>query len=480
MEFEEGANAVHCGYCGSDHVVTGQGRVLSYYIPERIDARQAAGLARDAFREDGERGWRVDEATLFFVPYFRFTGDVLQWDVRESAPQTQDRVSTFSVHFGVVSSEDLLYTLTGGTGSGAERPGDRRYDLTGSRIDRSMPALDVPELKTYSLGLRPGTLKLRLFADGELCRRGVRAPVRLDIADREERGFAALEARGVFARAVFAKSRSVIFFPFWLIEAARKGGGGAGDGRRLLVVDAVAGKVVNDRAEMSVIEKLVDKVQGTFDTAGFRPLKCPNCAADLPVRPKDVVFFCNGCSRAWHIDDRDMAEIKYTRAGAAVDMEGEPEYFPFWVVRARLATPERTVENKYDLHKLAPGLRGPMEEDREVPFRLFMPAVRMGNLKVLSRLAATFTNSQPVFEEEGPGRFTARGSYLSPQDALDIAHIILLSIIPTANTRAVRFALDAKVEPLGAELVMVPFYKRGFEYSDGILGQTIPGAALKD
>jgi len=480
LEFEEGTNAVHCGYCGSDHVVTGHGRVLSYYIPGRIDARQAAGLARDAFREKGERGWRVDEATLFFVPYFRFTGEVLTWDVREAAPQTQDRMTAYSVRFGIVSSEDLYYTLTGGNGSVTERPGDKRYDLSGSHIDRSMPALDVPELKTFSLGLRPGILKLRLFADGELSARGVRAPVRLDIADREERGFAALEARNVFARAVFAKSRSVIFFPFWLVEAAKKGGGGGGGGRRLLVVDAVAGKVVNDRAEMSVIGKLVDKVQGAFDTAGFRPLKCPNCAAGLPVRPRDVVFFCNECARAWYINDRDMAEIKYTRAGAAVDMEGEPEYFPFWVVRARLVTPERTVENKYDLHKLAPGLRGPSEKDREVPFRLFLPAVRMGNLKVLSRLASTFTNSQPVFTDEGPGRFTARGSYLSPQDAIDIAHMILLSIVPNANTRAMRFALDAKVEPLGAELVMVPFYKRGFEYLDGIFGQTLPSAALKD
>ena len=41
LEFEHGTNAVTCGFCGSSHGVTGHGRVLSYYIPEKIVVNKA-------------------------------------------------------------------------------------------------------------------------------------------------------------------------------------------------------------------------------------------------------------------------------------------------------------------------------------------------------------------------------------------------------------------------------------------------------
>lgn len=477
IEFEEGTNAVNCGFCGSRHLVTGRGRVLSYYIPEKITIKEAANLARTGLRGIGETGWRVDEATLFFVPFFRFTGQELRWDMREVVVDPREDGIKFSIEYG---SGGLRATSAGFNSSGSRRFVERRYELTGRHTDRSMPALDVAELKVASLGIRPGILKLSLFVEGRLCERGLRAPVRRDSSEMETQGFSPASMEDMFARRVFARTRSLIFFPYWLVEVTRRGGED-GTERSVVAVDAVSGDVVNHHADGSLVEKLVGKDGMGFEAAGLRPLKCPNCASDLPVRPKDVVFFCSECNKAWHVSGSEFTEVRYKVARPSVAGKGDPVYLPFWVMRARVEAEGLVLDTKADMLRLAPQVGGVKEEDSGVPFRIFLPAFRMGSLNVLSRLAFTFTRLQPVFELDAKDGVSAlSGSYLSPEDAVEVAPMILVDAMPKGgNGRAMKSAAEAKVVPLETELVLVPFYKGRFEYTDGIVGYTLPIAALK-
>jgi len=476
IEFEPGTNAVHCPFCGSDHLVTGRGRVLAYYVPDRIDAREAVRVAMEGLRAANDHGWRPSGATLFFVPFYHYTAQVMRWEVQEVTPTAADGQSMHITVLGAVGADELLSVISGGTTMVREK----RFELAGRNSDRSLPALDAPELGVFSLGVRPEVLKLSLFEHSAVAARGIVVPVKHTAQELEETGYAPVNAEELFSRGLVARVRSLVYFPFWLVEVARIGHEGEQGSAALVVVDAVAGDVTRQKADIGLIDKLVDKDGDHFELVGFRPLKCPNCANGLPVKPRDVVFFCPGCNKAWQIEGSEFSEVRCSVAAPTSKHDQKPVYLPFWVVKARMSSGERVIDNKFDLAKLVPALTWPKEEDKQVPLRFFMPAFRMGNLKVLARVASSFTRFQPVFDHAPLEDGVFRGSYLSAEDALTLAPLILFSLIPKGNVNAVRFAMDAKVEPLDAELALVPFYQGRFELTDGLFGQSIPIAAIKD
>ena len=476
LEFPHGSTAVRCGFCGSSHLVTGHGRTLSYVIPERIDLQGAVERAQ-AKLEAREGAWQVREATLFFVPFHHFTGQDLHWCMEEEA--TGDGAERgFRINpLGGLGMEDLCGGLGETLGHCAPHLTEKRFELATRQIDRTLPALDAPELKMCSLGLRPEVLKLGLFEKEAVTQRGQVSPVQAAGEDLERQGYAPARPEGIVAREVIGKTRSIIHFPFWIVEAAARGGTEG----VIAVVDGVSGDVTNDAAHPSLLDNLVARDGNHFETIGMRPLKCPDCGADLPVRARDVIFFCAGCGKAWYIRDTEMQEIPFSAIPGKGPATGG-EYFPFWVMEARVVADGKEIGNKFELTQLAPGLRMPQEADRQVPLRFFVPAFRIDNLNILSRLAGNFTRTQPVWEGEKlpRGVAPARGCFISPQDARELAPLILFTLVPKGNKKALQFALEARVEVKGTELVLVPFTRSAMEYTDEVIGQSMPLAALRE
>jgi LSD1 subclass zinc finger protein len=479
LEFPHGSTAVRCGFCGSSHLVTGHGRTLSYVIPERIDLPGAVERALERLKQKGGE-WQVREATLFFVPYHHFTGQDLFWCMEEEGVSGGDvgEERGFRAHPLVGHGlESFLGSLEDTPGLGAPRLTEKRFELATRHIDRTLPALDAPGLKVFSLGLRPEVLKLSLFQKEAVLQRGQVSPVQAKGEELERQGYAPARPEGIVARKVIGRTRSIIHFPFWIIEAAARGG----QEGVIVVVDGVSGDVTNDAAPPGLLDSLVARDGNHFDTVGMRPLKCPDCGADLPVQPRDVVFFCSECGKAWYIRETELLQVPYT----AIPRKGPAaggEYFPFWVMEARVDSGGEAIGNKYDLSRLAPGLRVPQEADRQIPLRFFVPAFRIDNLNILSRLAGNFTRTQPVWQgEELPrGTAPARGCFISPEDVLELAPLILFSLVPKGNKRALKYALEAKIAVKGAELVLVPFTRSVMDYTDEVVGQSIPIAALRE
>jgi len=475
LEFPHGSTAARCGYCGSSHLVTGHGRTLSYFIPERIDLAGAVerALARLSARGD----WQVREATLFFVPFHHFTGQDLYWSMEEESPDEETERSLRINRPGGRGLGQFIGSLGEAPGQGAPLLTEKRFEMATRHIDRTLPALDAPGLKVASLGLRPEVLKLSLFRKDELLKRGMVSPVRVAGEELERQGYAPARPEGIVARKVIARSRSIIHFPFWIIEAtARKGNEGV-----IAVVDGVSGDVTNDAAPPGLLDSLLAQDGNHFETVGMRPLKCPECGADLPLRPRDVIFFCAGCGKAWYIRETDLLQVPYSAIPPKGPAAGG-EYFPYWVMEARVVLNGETIGNKYELTRLAPGIRVPREADRQVPLRFFVPAFRIDNLNILSRLAGNFTRIQPVWQGEEPPRGTApaRGCCISPQDVLELAPLILFTIVPKGNKKALKFALEARVEVKGVDLVLIPHIRSAMEYTDQVIGQSLPVSALRN
>ena len=488
LEFEEGTTSVQCRYCGSSHVVTGHGRVLSYYIPDKIPADIAVAHALMRLKEDGQEGFRAMEATLFFVPFYRFVGQALCWEaVKQEARDgerpkhflmTEVRASVFG-GFGGMVLDDILEEALGGTAPVPSGIKEVEYEFSGRRIDRSMPAVDAPGLGMASLGIKPEVLKLSLFDKDAVAKRGRIVPVTAPYAEKERFGFK-MEGEGqMAAKALFDKSASIIYYPLWVVEVAR--GVGGEDGRFLAVVDGVSGEVARKDAPVTLLDALLAKDGHEYSVLGLRPLKCPNCATDLPVKPNDLVFFCGGCRKAWYISGEEFIGVPYRTVPPVIKKDMPPEYFPFWVVRAKAVSGTLTVDNKYDIVKLAPGTSLVREQDKDIPLRFFVPAFRIGNLKSLERLSAAFTRNQPVIGEgEEKSVSEPRGCALSPEDALAIAPLVIFSIVPKGNNRALAFAREANVEVMGAELVLFPFFPGRMEYTDGLYGWALPSGAIRE
>ena len=282
LEFEHGANAAACASCGSKHLVTGRGRTLSYFIPEKMSARKAVAAALVALKQEGEPGCTAREATLFFVPFYHFTGQEYSYNVREVAIDGGGVIGPRSFLMVEVRSFDLS-EFAPDIESGP-RIAEKRFEVSTKHISRSVPAVDAAGLNVFSLGIRPDVLKLSLFEKAAVSKRGRIAPVRVKPADADQIGFGHPGGEETVVRRVSGKVRSIIYFPFWLVEYDTPGGEA-----RVAVLDAVSEEVSNLRAPLTVLDGLIDKDGQEFEVAGLRPLKCPNCAADLPVRPRDVV-----------------------------------------------------------------------------------------------------------------------------------------------------------------------------------------------
>jgi len=100
------------------------------------------------------------------------------------------------------------------------------------------------------------------------------------------------------------------------------------DRRRRLTVGS------QTRRAPSIYSILNQAQQSESTIVGFRPLCCPNCGWDLPLRPDDTIFFCSSCARAWQIYGSDLTEVPYEIAQIE-GMNGQSRYLPFWVLVAQ-------------------------------------------------------------------------------------------------------------------------------------------------
>src|SRR5512141_2090251 len=99
LDFSEGSNAVTCGHCKSNLLVTGRRQILSYYVAPKLDERKASALAAMAQRNLGNAQFRTLRSQLYFVPYYRMTGQDFGWEEPLAKPVKEEEMSfeeTFS------------------------------------------------------------------------------------------------------------------------------------------------------------------------------------------------------------------------------------------------------------------------------------------------------------------------------------------------------------------------------------------------
>lgn len=481
LDFREGSNAVECAHCRSRLLVTGRKQLLAYVVDPRIGARAAQHRALAA-----SKGLRPGDAQLWLVPYYRFVGDDLVW-ARKEAPKPEkpeedkwggrafgfaggDAPDAFLgsgdgktfIDFGIELISDIAHRGLGPVlddlaSAGVPKPGRKRrmapvvmaplrthpaehrleFELRDRHLEKNFIAISLAGAEVYSLGARTRVLKLKLL-DPKFLRGGTLIPPAMTAQEAFERGMRGDGGRAAFRRVV-GHVMSLIFFPFWSVRV------GSGD----VLVDAVTGKVVRKMkpGEMAALAKARNHEE---DVARFRPLVCPNCRAELPLRPDDVIFFCGTCARAWDLRGHRLLAAEHRIVAPAKAPQGTKRYLPFWIVSASA-----------DGHDV----------------RQFVPAFRYPNLRAIVEMAESMTVSEAALHDVRYDGAAISGAAYDRDDALLVAQFLHAgSLLHTIED--VRRLASARYEARSASLVWIPFAARANFLRDPLSGRELFGTLI--
>lgn len=491
LDFSEGTNCVECGHCRSKLLVTGRKQVLSYFIRPKVDHYRAIAAAMKAHQEQG-RECRVIKPQIYFIPYYRLMGNDFRW---EEAPRVQVKpdmeygqaggygsdyeweYQDNKIDFGTIfrHADDLIDVIFGGNSvpgshvsrgqnasagqtidsllfhkNGAAQPedsGPAKVQLADRYVEKNFVACNLHGEGVYSLGLRPAVLRMELFQKNVLEQLGKVVNPDLGINEAMGSGMKDAAVQPLLFRSVIGRILSIIYFPFWVIEMER-------DGEHIsAIVDGVSQSVVKLDAPQSIYSTLNRAPQSEPQIVGFRPLSCPNCGWDLPLRPDDAVFFCSSCARAWQIYGSDLTEVPYQVAHVE-GMDGQPKYLPFWVLTANAGG--------------------------EQQLTFYIPAFRFRRLKMLADLAANITRKKPAYSNCGDEKQEMKemqGCFYDAEDAFLMAQFIQAGI-RSQNADEMRAFNKDELTLKGATLTWFPFKVNGCNLVDPFTGTTIPQGLL--
>ncbi len=489
LDFDEGSNAITCGHCGTNLLVTGRKQLLSYSVSPKLDERRAVALAVMAQRNMGRDDFRGINARLYFIPYYRMTGQDFSWEKPAPKPMPEEEYSgeiepgafgwpaqgrngssmlggwtsildtagelmeslfgrTFSSHpettdltrFTMPEKGPDEYSHPGraedvnSTESHRHATGGSLYEngdviLNDRYIEKNFLACDLDGTGLYSLGVRPAVLRLELFRPETLKTVGKIVHPAMGPDAAESLGLKTAKDKQLLYRKVIGKILSLVYFPFWFVEMESRGA------PLVTVIDAVSEAIIRADAQVSVYDTLDREFRDTPKVIGFRPLTCPNCGWDFPVRKDNTIFFCKTCGRAWQLCGSELCEVQYevsdaVQSGESVDVQ----YLPFWVLHQG----QKSADN----------------------FRFFMPAFRYRRLKFLLDLGLKISRLQPSYKVRETKDLDLFGCYYDTEDAAMLAQFVQ-AILDTHGFGAFGTDADDTLPVSGSTLTWVPFLIHG-------------------
>ena len=420
-------------------MVTGHGRLLSYFVAPKIEAAPAITAARLA-QDQGRGPLRTGEARLFFLPYYRLTATDVRWqrpepEPPEPLPEPGDGESGTSTPLGTVLRQLV-----------PDRDPEE-IECRDRAIERNFVAIDSSGLSLYSLGMRPNALRLELYRRDALDALGHVVGVEMSAEAALATGRKTGDGTDVACRAVVGAVMSLVHFPFWFVEILRRP-----HSRSLTIVDGVSQAIVDRDVDCAILERLGRPATGDSQVIGFRPLVCPNCGWDLPVAPEHVIFYCGSCSRAWRIAGDALVEIKH--GFAAAPTAGAPataEHLPFWALRAAVGD--------------------------EAPRSFLAPAFRYRRARALIDVTAALSRIADTVAKRSNPPSQAHGGFFDEADAAALALLADAGASPRSFTRAERYR-DESIRIESAELVWLPYVADAYSLRDAFCGTALTRTLL--
>ncbi len=397
----------HCGFCGSDHLVTGHDETLWLTVPARAHDE---GSLREALLDH----YRYQEYLRLYrrsvAPLERQATEVGPTGVLVTRPETsaaaaaaEAAVARKADAFRARLAQTLrlgnaerflspyrhgvgtLYQATFGRDPSSQ---DKCLRFTVGTVEASVPAttaMDLPGMGKLSY--------LRALRPAAACDADLRT-LPLDLGeDALRRGFGDLDRKqldrslqvirtGIRFRHEVA---AVVWRPWWLVEVRAPGI------TERVLVDGASGSVVGAAPYLNpaILGELPPEVRAPGTGLRFVPMECPSCGDEFPFERDAVVHFCRNCHRTFEVQGARKTELRYIR-DAALAGDPSPRPLPFWRFPLRLRTSDGRLVT--DLWRLKDGIDGVLDQLGDgAPDRrdsLLVPAVRC----ISSRLTASAYN----------------------------------------------------------------------------------------
>jgi LSD1 subclass zinc finger protein len=448
FELLEGANVARCSYCNLPLLFRSKKNILRYCLKPKVQSRSISFLVDRHRKVEGETlPRRVEEARLFFLPFWRFTTQAFYTTF------SQRQLSPFEAILN--EEEEPEHILT------------RDWDV-------NFPAHTSDDLGIATLGMRPEWLDLRILTDtSRLTREGKVLSLEVNSKKARKSGCQSLnfylqeKKRGgdKLAFSLIEERLSLIYFPLWIVNFV------APEGKYFHVIDGITGRVLKQGRGSFKQKKGRSSDVETFSPLQIMPHRCPNCGWDLPVSPFHLLFPCTNCSKMWKIEQGGYVEVKgrVAKAREETDLGGtQPSgYFPFWIFEAGLRRKKRSsIEEVFKLLPSEISLFNVRKKSR--PFLFYIPAFELPNLKKVGDIALAYVRTQPELVTEAVREENLEGVFISDEDARKIAQLLWLKII----SHKANLDLDKwkKLRLRSAGIVWCPCHKGGNFLRDAVVG----------
>jgi predicted RNA-binding Zn-ribbon protein involved in translation (DUF1610 family) len=439
VDLNEDASVFRCHYCDSTLKPTGRNEVESYFFPPKGTAAQVGKVLVDALWKQG-RGIRVIGGQILYAPYWRVKGQIFQW----------------------------VFGRKYGTGQAGANSFDDFKRARASPYHRTFPAFNSVRWQVISLGLRVQVVRMvpynreKMDPDAvilrqevpfeEAMKRALQVPTQTLTGPRER-----IE---LIKTQLIGETYSLLYFPFHCLNVAE------GSREQLVMVDGLSHKVLKGQPATLELNREIRDFPLPSRPMDFIPFKCPNCGWDFPYRPISRIHLCRTCARAWEERGGKYQEVDFTVTTGKGAVEASDPYLPFWKLNLVIEAKERTYSDLSSFYELLPQTRyQPPETLANRPILFYVPAFRIRNPAAVEQFAARFTRTQPVIPESTPPAdfqpIKAADVWLPVREAVEMAEVILLSMIPKRAKRTLGILKEAKLHLKHHQLVWMRFQEKG-------------------
>ncbi|GAB4250070.1 TFIIB-type zinc ribbon-containing protein [Deferrisoma sp.] len=315
------------------------------------------------------------------------------------------------------------------------------------------------------LGVRPQAVRFRL---GPPVKGRVVWPDRAvaQVVDEAETQAEAAGGEAAPLRRFVGEVTAVLWVPFAL---ERRGGGWA---LLPLFPDGPGGALAG--GEALALRRALDEPPRPW-APRFLPLRCPECAADLPAVPHAVGFWCGRCGRGWVPGRRRLEPLAFR---VRVSHGSGVRYLPVWELE--IGARGLSFRSQADMVRWAVPYWTPNPGDDRTP-----PLVRIPAFKLHPRLFLRAARNLTLGSVAGgdatrlpAGPAEAEAVRLPLSEAAQALKPVLAELAGSQRGKAAS-VLSARLRVRAARLVLLPFARRGAEWVEETSGVAVPAAALE-
>jgi hypothetical protein len=264
---------------------------------------------------------------------------------------------------------------------------------------------------------------------------------------------------------------SVVYYPIYAVKVE----GAAGF--NTLTVDGISGRVMRGKSEadsMQTAERYFNPdTKVNARTMGFILFRCPDCGWDLPFMPYSRVHVCEECKTAWTEQKGAFKRMPYDLILPPEGVKRDWFFMPFWKIRAEIDVTDFVVKTVRDFRRILPYAFSLKDDDPGRELYFYIPGLKMKSIKDFNELAAVITRCQPglrLADKENFPRGSVAGSFVSAEDAFQMAKMTYLSLVPFRNKRARDYAQRAEIKLLDARLTYFPFFDDHLYFREPLTG----------